>query len=110
MQYCKKITERNTEILMMVRLGETDVRILTKEDNSSNWNNVSLPDNLPQFNNNVLWDGLSQSKILAEIEEFSPTKGPLPSEKNVAELVKTVENLAKRKEVSPPSHFSKKHK
>jgi len=37
-------------------------------------------------------------------------KGALPSEKSVADLVRTAENMAKRKDVSPLSNGSKKSK
>ena len=87
--------------MITVRTGETDIKILAKDEIESQWKQVQLPENLPPFNNNVLWEGLSSSKIRADIEEFSPMKGNLPSEKSVSEMVKTAENLAKRKNVSP---------
>jgi len=112
MRFCKEQRESNPDILLTVRLGETDIKILSKTDLDSNWNQIELPKNLPKFNNNVVWEGLSQSKSTQEIEEFSPMKGALPSEQTVAEMVKQAEKQAKRKDVSPLSNanHSKKSK
>jgi len=94
--------------MITVRTGETDIKILAKDEIESQWKQVQLPANLPPFNNNVLWEGLSNSKIRADIEEFSPMKGDLPSEKSVSEMVQNAENLSKRKTVSPLGNGAKK--
>jgi len=79
LDYCKQCKDIDPGLIMTVRLGETDVRIMSKTESENDWRTEVLPD-LPSFNNNIFWEGLISTKIRPNIEEFSPMKGALPSE------------------------------
>ena len=85
-----------------VRIGRSDIRILQKGNSEESWKDISLPKNIPDFDNNAIWEGLTPSRTLTEIEDFSPLKGELPSISN--EEV----NNKKRTNTSPLVNLSKK--
>ena len=59
-----------------------------------------MPDDLPNWDNNIIWNGLTKTKVLKDIKEFSPIKGELPS---------TAE-MKKRKERTPDGKEDKRSK
>ena len=83
---CVEEREKNPDTILTVRLGEEDIKILTKSEDDTRWKEVPLP-SLPRFNNNSTWDGLTNTKMRINIEDFSPMKGALPSQKNVEQNV-----------------------
>ena len=107
LNFVKDLREEGSDTIWTVRLGESDVKILTKNIHDTQWIDYQLP-KLPNFNNNIFWEGLSSTKIRAKIDDFSPMKGTLPSEKVV--IKEMTDSSMKRKEVSPLAKDAKKHK
>ena len=86
--------------MVTVRLGKDEVRILYKEDSQGEWSEAIIPKELPNWDNNIVWDGLTKTKVLKDIKDFSPIKGELPS---------TAE-MKKRKERTPDGKEAKRSK
>jgi len=65
--------------MVTVRMGNEDVRVMYKESDQGEWICGVLPDDLPSWDNNVYWEGLTKTIVLKEIQDFLPIKGDLPS-------------------------------
>ena len=87
--------------MVTVRLGKEDVSILYKDSNQGEWTDAVLPNDLPSWANNVFWEGLTKTKVLKDIKDFSPIKGDLPS---------TAEMMKKRKERTPDGKEDRRSK
>merc|ERR1712105_572863 len=105
--YTKKIKEKNPENFFSVRLGTYDIRLLSKNSHDEDWRMEVVPSDIPKFNNNISWEGLSNTKQKPNIEDFSPMKGMLPSEITLDKSLEKANDL-KRKDVSPLANGAKK--
>ena len=86
--------------MVTVRLGKDEVRILYKEDSKGEWCVAKIPNDLPKWDNGIVWDGLTKSKVLKDIKDFLPIKGELPS----------AAERKKRKECTPDGKDDKRSK
>ena len=61
-EYVAELRESSEEGMYTVRVSKTDVRILFKKEINVVWEEVTIPSNLPEFDNNCLWEGLTPSR------------------------------------------------
>merc|ERR1712240_61327 len=101
-EFAAELREKSDATMYTVRIERSDIRILQKGNSEESWKDISLPKNIPDFDNSAIWEGLTPSITLTEIEDFSPLKGELPSISN--EEV----NNKKRTNTSPLVNLSKK--
>ena len=96
----KEIEKKEQVAMVTVRLGKDEVRILFKDDMQGEWKDAIVPKDLPNWDNAIVWDGLTKTTVLKDIKDFSPIKGELPS----------MAEMKKRKERTPDGKEDKRTK